>query len=308
MRATMREPAIVVRDLHMSYGPSEVLHGIDVEVGAGEVFGLLGPNGAGKTTTIEILEGFRRRTAGQVTVLGRDPERPTRDWRDRIGIVLQECELNPLLTVKETLSMFACFYRRPRSVRDTMDLVGLGPKDDARVGSLSGGEQRRLDVGVALVGDPDLLFLDEPTTGFDPSARRGAWTMVEGLRALGKTVVLTTHYMDEANHLADRVAILRAGVIAALGSPAELAGDGAGETVISFGLREPSQLDGLRASVREPLEVAGGLVTLRSRGAQHTLYELTSWAEREGVELAGLEARRPTLEDTFLEVIEAGDG
>jgi ABC-2 type transport system ATP-binding protein len=239
MRATMREPAIVVRDLHMSYGPSEVLHGIDVEVGAGEVFGLLGPNGAGKTTTIEILEGFRRRTAGQVTVLGRDPERPTRDWRDRIGIVLQECELNPLLTVKETLSMFACFYRRPRSVRDTMDLVGLGPKDDARVGSLSGGEQRRLDVGVALVGDPDLLFLDEPTTGFDPSARRGAWTMVEGLRALGKTVVLTTHYMDEADHLADRVAILRAGVIAALGSPAELAGDGAGRPSSPSGCASP---------------------------------------------------------------------
>jgi len=304
----MPEPAIVVRDLHMSYGPSEVLHGIDVDVGAGEVFGLLGPNGAGKTTTIEILEGFRRRTAGQVTVLGRDPERPTRDWRDRIGIVLQECELNPLLTVKETLSMFARFYRRPRRVRDTMDLVGLGPKGDARVGVLSGGEQRRLDVGVALVGDPDLLFLDEPTTGFDPSARRGAWNMVEGLRALGKTVVLTTHYMDEANHLADRVAILRAGAIAALGSPAELAGDGAAETVISFSLREAAQLDALRASVREPLDVAGGLVTLRSRRAQRTLYELTSWAERERVELAGLEARRPTLEDTFLEVTEARDG
>jgi ABC-2 type transport system ATP-binding protein len=307
MRA-MPEPAIVVRDLHMSYGPSEVLHGIDVEVGAGEVFGLLGPNGAGKTTTLEILEGFRRRTAGQVTVLGRDPERPTRDWRDRIGIVLQECELNPVLTVKETMSMFARFYRRPRRVADTMDLVGLGPKGDARVGTLSGGERRRLDVGVALVGDPDLLFLDEPTTGFDPSARRGAWNMVEGLRALGKTVVLTTHYMDEANHLADRVAILRAGAIAALGSPAELAGDGTAETVISFGLREASQLDALRASVREPFEVAGGLVTLRSRRAQRTLYELTSWAEREGVELAGLEARRPTLEDTFLEVTEARDG
>jgi len=308
MRATMPEPAIVVRDLHMSYGPSEVLHGIDVEVDAGEVFGLLGPNGAGKTTTLEILEGFRRRTAGQVTVLGRDPERPTRDWRDRIGIVLQECELNPVLTVKETMSMFARFYRRPRRVGDTIELVGLGPKGGARVGTLSGGERRRLDVGVALVGDPDLLFLDEPTTGFDPSARRGAWNMVEGLRALGKTVVLTTHYMDEANHLADRVAILRAGAIAALGSPAELAGDGTADTVISFGLREASQLDALRASVREPLEVAGGLVTLRSRRAQRTLYELTSWAEREGVELAGLEARRPTLEDTFLEVTEARDG
>src|SRR5262245_5150201 len=190
----MPEPAITVRGLRKSYGPNEAVRGIDFEVERGGVLGLLGPNGAGKTTTIEILEGYRDRTAGEVSVLGADPGKPTREWRERIGLVLQECELDPLLTVRETMSEFASFYPKPREVDPTIELVGLAEKRSARVGSLSGGQRRRLDVGVGIIGDPELLFLDEPTTGFDPSARRDAWNMIEGLRGLGTTILLTTHY------------------------------------------------------------------------------------------------------------------
>ena len=301
-------PAIAVRGLRKSYGATEVLHGIDFDVRAGEVFGFLGPNGAGKTTAIEILEGYRERSAGEVTVLGVDPEWPTRAWRDRIGLVLQECELDPLLTVAETLSLYSSFYRAPRSVDDTAALVGLTDKRDDRVRTLSGGEKRRLDVAVALVGNPELLFLDEPTTGFDPSARRDAWKMIDGLRALGKTLFLTTHYMDEAQHLADRVAILREGQIVAIGRPTELAPAGATSTVISFRRLDEVSIDELQANVSAPIETAGGIVSLRTENAQHVLYELTSWAEREQVELVGLEARRPTLEDVFLELTGANDG
>jgi ABC-2 type transport system ATP-binding protein len=301
-------PAIAVRGLRKSYGGTEVLRGIDFDVYPGEVFGFLGPNGAGKTTVIEILEGYRRRSAGEVAVLGIDPERPTRAWRDRIGLVLQECELEPLLTVGETLSLYSSFYRTPRLVDYIAELVGLGHKRDDRVRTLSGGEKRRLDVAVALVGDPELLFLDEPTTGFDPSARRDAWNMIEGLRSLGKTLFLTTHYMDEAQHLADRVAILRDGQIVAIGSPAELGGDGANDTVISFRLPAGVAVDAVREHVTAPVETAGSLVSLRTEDAQRVLYELTSWAKREDVELLGLEARRPTLEDVFLELTGANHG
>jgi ABC-2 type transport system ATP-binding protein len=301
-------PAIAVRGLRKSYGATEVLHGIDFDVRAGEVFGFLGPNGAGKTTAIEILEGYRERSTGEVTVLGVDPERPTRAWRDRIGLVLQECELDPLLTVAETLSLYSSFYSARRSVDATAALVGLADKRHDRVRTLSGGEKRRLDVAVALIGDPELLFLDEPTTGFDPSARRDAWNMIDGLRALGKTLFLTTHYMDEAQHLADRVAILREGQIVAIGSPAELAPAGATSTVISFRLPHAVAIDELRANVSAPIETAGGIVSLRTENAQRVLHELTSWAERERVELVGLEARRPTLEDVFLELTGANDG
>jgi ABC-2 type transport system ATP-binding protein len=299
-------PAVAVRGLRKSYGSREVLRGIDFEVGANEVFGFLGPNGAGKTTTIEILEGYRERTAGEVSVLGVDPGRPTRAWRDRIGLVLQECELNPLLTVTETLTLFSCFYRSPRAVGETIELVGLRPRRQGRVGTLSGGERRRLDVAVALIGDPELLFLDEPTTGFDPAARRDAWSMIEGLRALGKTIFLTTHYMEEAQRLSDRVAILRDGRVVAVGSPDRLS-DGR-QTVISFGLPQGVTLDAVRASVRDPLEVAGGLVEIRSDQPQRTLYQLTSWAEREGVGLIGLEATHPRLEDVYLELTGNGHG
>jgi ABC-2 type transport system ATP-binding protein len=306
--AHVERPAIIVRGLRKSYGATAVLRGIDFEVHSGEVFGFLGPNGAGKTTAIEILEGYRRRTAGEVTVLGIDPGRPTRAWRDRIGLVLQECQLDPLLTVAETLALYASFYTSPRSVDGTAELVGLGVKRDARARSLSGGEKRRLDVAVALIGDPELLFMDEPTTGFDPSARRDAWNVIEGLRALGKTLFLTTHYMDEAQHLSDRVAILREGELVAIGRPAELARAGATSTVISFRLPDEVAIDALRGSVSAPLETVGGGVSLRTENAQRVLYELTSWAERERVELIGLQARSPTLEDVFLELTGGNHG
>jgi ABC-2 type transport system ATP-binding protein len=294
--------AITVQGLRKSYGGNEVLRGLDFEVEANEVFGFLGPNGAGKTTTIEILEGYRERSGGEVSVLGADPGRPTRAWRERIGLVLQQCELNPLLTVAETLELFSSFYRSPRPVSETVDLVGLGDRRDSRVAALSGGQRRRLDVAVALIGDPQLLFLDEPTTGFDPSARRGAWNMVERLKELGKTIFLTTHYMDEAQHLSDRVAILRDGAIVAIGPPSELVARGSPETVVSFRLLNGTPIAGIRANVDAPLETSGGVISLRARNPQRTLYELTSWAEREHVELVGLEANRPRLEDVFLEL------
>jgi ABC-2 type transport system ATP-binding protein len=298
--------AISVQGLRKSYGATEVLRGIDFEVRANEVFGFLGPNGAGKTTTIEILEGYRERSSGEVSVLGTDPGRPTREWRKRIGLVLQQCELNPLLTVGETLELFSSFYPSPRPVSETVDLVGLGDRLDSRVAALSGGQRRRLDVAVALIGDPDLLFLDEPTTGFDPSARRGAWNMVERLKELGKTIFLTTHYMDEAQHLSDRVAILRDGAIVAIGPPSELAARGAAETVVSFRLPNGTPIADIRANVDAPLETSAGVVSLRARNPQRTLYELTSWAERERIELIGLQASRPRLEEVFLEL--TGDG
>jgi ABC-2 type transport system ATP-binding protein len=283
------------------------VRGIDLEVRRGEVFGFLGPNGAGKTTTIEILEGYRERTSGQVSVLGVDPAVPTREWRDRIGLVLQECELDPLLTVAETLTLFAGFYSHPRPVDDIVLLVGLRDKRDERVGRLSGGQRRRVDVGVALIGDPELVFLDEPTTGFDPAARREAWAMIEGLKALGKTVFLTTHYMDEAQHLADRVAILRAGRIVAVGRPDELVQGRAADTVITF--RRPSQLDldGLRARLDAPLELVGDEVQLRTGDAQATLGRLLAWADEHAIRLNRLEVRRPDLEEIFLGLV-AGDG
>jgi ABC-type multidrug transport system ATPase subunit len=298
----MNAPAISVRGLRKSYGATEVLHGIDFDVQPGEVFGLLGPNGAGKTTTIEILEGYRERSAGAVSVFGADPGRPTRGWREQIGLVLQECEFDPLLTVGETLSLFSAFYRSPRPVDEAVALVGLADRLNDRVGTLSGGQRRRLDVAVGLVGNPRLLFLDEPTTGFDPSARRGAWHMIEGLRSLGTTIFLTTHYMDEAQHLADRVAILRAGEVVALGRPDELVAGGMAETVVSFRLGRSGEVEVPQASVHGRLESSNGTVRLRTDDPQRTLYELTSWAEREHAELDGLEATRPTLESVFLEL------
>ena len=276
--------AISVRGLRKSYGPLEAVRGVDFDIEEGEVFGLLGPNGAGKTTTVEILEGYRSRDAGEVTVLGHDPGRPGRDFRERIGVVLQQAQLWPNLTVRETHAAFAGYYARPRDVDEVIALVGLTDKRDARVKTLSGGQKRRLDLGVALVGDPDLVFLDEPTTGFDPAARRAAWEMIRSLRSLGKTVLLTTHYLDEAEQLADRVAVLREGKIIRVGTPRELT-TGGSEVEIRY------RLDGEE-------------VLLRTSEPTRDLHRLTSEAVARGEELERLEVRRPTLEDVYLALID----
>jgi ABC-2 type transport system ATP-binding protein len=303
----MNGPVISVRGLHKSYGDQEAVRGIDFDVSAGEIFGFLGPNGAGKSTTIEILEGYRPRSAGDVSVLGVDPGHPTRAWRDRIGLVLQDSELEPTLTVHETVAMFAGFYSSPRAVDETIDLVGLGEKRDARVGSLSGGQRRRADVAIAIVGDPDLIFLDEPTTGFDPSARREAWNMIEGLKSLGKTIFLTTHYMDEAQHLADRVAILARGRIVAEGRP-ETLGDAARRTVIAFKLPEGADAEAIGREAGAPVQVAGNQATIESEHPQRVLYRLLRWAEAQGAELEDLSVSRPSLEDVFLSLTKEDGG
>jgi ABC-2 type transport system ATP-binding protein len=274
---------ISVRDLRKSYGNVEALRGVTFEVAAGEVFGLLGPNGAGKTTTVEILEGYRARDGGDASVLGHDPGRSERAFRERIGVVLQSSEPFAVLTVAETLAMFAGYYREPREVDEVVDLVGLAEKRDARVKTLSGGQKRRLDLGVALVGDPHVLFLDEPTTGFDPAARRAAWELVRNLRALGKTILLTTHYLDEAQQLSDRVAVLRAGEVVSIGTPDEVVGE-TRETEIRY-------------------RRDGEVVSLRTREPTRVLHELTAAAVAEGRELEGLEVRRPSLEDVYLGLV-----
>jgi ABC-2 type transport system ATP-binding protein len=291
-------PAIEARGLVMRYGDREVLHGIDLVVPHGMVVGFLGPNGAGKTTTVEILEGYRRRTAGQASVLGMDPATGGRELRERIGIVLQETGHNPDLTVRETLRQFAGYYRRPRPVQEVLALVGLEEAADRRVRALSGGQRRRLDVGLALVGDPELVFLDEPTTGFDPAARRQAWEVIGGLRELGKTVLLTTHYMDEAQVLADRVAIIAAGRIVAEGTPAQLAA-AQRRTQIRFTLPAeagPADLPRVAGGVA----VRGRNVEISSDDPTHDLLALTGWAAGRGAALDGLTVARPSLEDIYL--------
>jgi len=279
---------ISIKGLRMSYGSTEAVRGIDLAVERGEVFAFLGPNGAGKTTTVEILEGYRRRTGGEVSVLGEDPARAGREWRERIGIVLQSGRLDPYLTVRESLDLYAGYFRNPRPTDEVISLVGLEEKADERTRRLSGGQQRRLDVGMALVGDPELLFLDEPTTGFDPSARRQAWDVIAGLRDLGKTVFLTTHYMDEAQRLADRVTIIAAGRIVARGTPADLGQRENAETTIRY------RVDGREVSVQTNQPVKA-------------LNELTGKALANGEELEGLEVTRPSLEDVYLELTAAAE-
>jgi len=279
--------AIAVRGLRKTYGEHEALRGITFQIETGEVFGLLGPNGAGKTTTVEILEGYRTRDGGEVDVLGFDPARAGGAYRERIGVVLQQSQLWANLTVAETHRMFAGYYERPRDVDEVIRLIGLGDKRDARVKTLSGGQKRRLDLGVALVGDPDLIFLDEPTTGFDPAARRAAWEMIRSLRSLGKTILLTTHYLDEAEQLADRVAVLREGRIIGEGTPAELTG-GTRETEVRY-----------RRNGHE--------VVIRTTEPTRVLHQLTEEAIAEGHELEGLTVRRPTLEDVYLLLTEEAE-
>jgi ABC-2 type transport system ATP-binding protein len=274
--------AISVRDLRKSYGALEAVRGISFEVERGEVFGLLGPNGAGKTTTVEILEGYRKRDGGRVEVLGTDPAQARGDWRERIGVVLQSSAMYETLTVIESLELFAGYYSSPRPVEEVVELVGLSEKRDQRVRRLSGGQRRRLDLGLALVGDPELIFLDEPTTGFDPHARRQAWETLRALRSLGKTILLTTHYLDEAERLADRVAVLRRGEIVAVGPPTELIGS------------IPATEIRYRENGRE--------VVLETDRPTHVLHELTEKALREDRELEGLVVTRPTLEDVYLEL------
>ena len=274
--------AIEVRDLRKAYGDVEAVRGVSFEIGTGEIFGLLGPNGAGKTTTVEILEGYRARNGGTVSVLGEDPAQAGRQWRERIGVVLQSSAIYETLTVTENLALFAGYYTRPRAVAEVVELVGLEEKRDARVRTLSGGQKRRLDLGLALVGDPEVVFLDEPTTGFDPEARRRAWDTIGGLRGLGKTVLLTTHYLDEAQALADRVAIIKDGVIIASGPPSEL-------TPGSASYRVAYDLDGRR-------------VELETDDPTELLHRIAGEALDRGERLENLTVSRPTLEDVYLEL------
>jgi ABC-2 type transport system ATP-binding protein len=301
------EPVISIRGLRKSYGELEAVRGIDLDVHRGEVFAFLGPNGAGKTTTTEILEGYRKRSGGDASVLGEDPGRAGRGWRERIGIVLQQNKLDPHLTVRESLSLYAGYYRAPRPVDEVIELIGLGATAETRTNRLSGGQQRRLDVGIALVGNPELLFLDEPTTGFDPSARRQAWRVVSDLRDLGKTIFLTTHYMDEAQFLADRAAIIVAGRVVAEGRPDELGRKTGADTEIRF--RLPAEIDPADLPLTA-LEVNGDrMVTIRTGEPVQALNELTGWALRREVELVGLDVGRPSLEDVYLELTaEGGSG
>ena len=275
--------AVSVNGLRKRYGGIEAVRGISFEVERGEVFGLLGPNGAGKTTTVEVLEGYRARDGGHVEVLGFDPGHAEPAFRERIGVVLQHSDLPANLTVREVHRVFAGYYTRPRDVDEVVELVGLADKASARVKTLSGGQKRRLDLGVALVGDPDLVFLDEPTTGFDPSARRSAWELVRSLRDLGKTILLTTHYLDEAQQLADRVAVIREGVIVEQGTPASLIGGAA------------------RVEIR--YRDNGHEVVVETEQPTKVLAELTGRAAAAGKELEGLEVRRASLEDVYLELV-----
>ena len=301
------EVVIEVSGLRMRYGSFEAVRGIDLHVRRGEIFAFLGPNGAGKTTTVEIMEGFRDRTDGEVRVLGVDPAEAGGAWRDRVGVVLQESEPEPGLTVRECLQLYAGYYHAPRPIDATIDLVGLADKAGSLAGELSGGQRRRLDVALALIGDPDIVFLDEPTTGFDPSARRTAWEVIAGLRHLGKTIFLTTHYMDEAEYLADRIAVIADGRIVAEGTPRTLGGRDRMLSAIRFTLP-----DGLAAAeLPERLRVLAepgpdGTTVVRSESPLAHVQLLAGWASDRGFDLPDLDVRRPTLEDVYLTLTEPG--
>jgi ABC-2 type transport system ATP-binding protein len=298
-------PAVIVDGLRKEYGALRAVDGLSFVVEEGEVFALLGPNGAGKTTTVEILEGHRHRTAGTVAVLGHDPETGGRELHERVGIVLQEAGFDEDFTPRELVTLYGRMYPRRLAVDDVLEIAGLSDKRDAKVRTLSGGQRRRLDLALGLVGDPDLLFLDEPTTGFDPTARRKAWELIDSLRDLGKTVLLTTHYMDEAEHLADRVAVIVHGKLIATGTPAELRAGQRG-SVVSFRLPE-----GLEAPLLPELDGAlerDGLDwQFETEHPTHALSRLTSWADEQGIEIPSLTVSEPSLEDTYLDLVEHAD-
>ena len=289
--------AIVVEDLRKSYGALQAVRGVSFTVETGEVFGLLGPNGAGKTTIVEILEGYRQRDAGTVEVLGVDPQHGGRALHQRVGLVLQETASAEQLTATEVLDLFGGYYPAPLPTAEVLALTGLTEKAHARVRTLSGGQRRRLDVALGVIGNPELIFLDEPTTGFDPSARRGAWELVRNMRSLGKTIVLTTHYMDEAQNLADRICVIAAGQVVAQGTPDTLRGTGEHRTFIRF------SADGIDVAVL-PLkaQVNDGVITIETTTPTRSVHQLTSWALDRGIELDALEVTRPSLEDVYLEL------
>ncbi len=290
--------AIVVDGLRKSYGAVEAVRGVSFQVETGEVFGLLGPNGAGKTTTVEILEGYRKRDAGKVTVLGIDPHTGGRKFHERVGIVLQEAAVPPMLSVTELVELYRGYYPAPRPAAEIIELVGLTEKAGERVRKLSGGQQRRLDVALGLVGDPELIFLDEPTTGFDPSARRAAWEVVRNMRTLGKTILLTTHYMDEAQFLADRICVIAAGKVVAQGTPETLRAGSEQLTHVRFELPDGVAVTALPLAAK----LNDGIALIETATPTRTLHDLTTWALGQGLELPNLEVARPSLEDVYLEL------
>ncbi len=297
-------PAVTIRDLVKNYGDVQAVRGVDLTIEDGEVFALLGPNGAGKTTIVEILEGYRDRTSGDVNVLGFDPERNKREYKERIGIVLQETSVERELTVSEAIDTYGYVYPSRLDTDDLIEIVGLEAKADARVKTLSGGQKRRLEVALGIVGDPELVFLDEPTTGFDPAARRQAWDMIRNLKELGKTILLTTHYMDEAQNLADRVAVIDRGTIVAQGTPDTLGGRQTASTVIRF---EVGSLP-IDALPLNPSAVIGGSIEVKSDDPTNDLHVLTGWAVDAGHTLDGLTVSKPSLEDIYLDLTDRGDG
>jgi len=297
-------PAVAVSGLTKSYGSTKAVRGISFEVAAGEVFALLGPNGAGKSTTVEILEGHRTADSGEVSVLGFNPSTAGREFRDRIGIVLQESTVDTAeVTVAEALDTFGAAYRHPRDRDEVIELVGLTGKANARLKSLSGGQQRRIDMALGLIGDPDLIFLDEPTTGFDPEARRAAWEMIKGLRSLGRTILLTTHYMEEAEYLADRVAVLLDGRIVACAPPSQLLGTEKSTSTIRFRLPAGAGRADLPALVAGEVQIEGDIALVSTDRPTALLAELTGWAVERGLELADLTVSPPSLEDAYLQLM-----
>jgi ABC-2 type transport system ATP-binding protein len=300
----MTEIVISVKGLAKRYGDVAAVRGVDLEVRRGEIFAFLGPNGAGKTTTVEILEGFRTPSAGEVSVLGVDPAHAGSDWRNRVGAVLQESQAERGLTVRECLQLYAGYYTAPRNIGETIALVGLEDKADTLAEQLSGGQRRRLDVALALIGDPELIFLDEPTTGFDPSARRTAWNVIDGLRALGKTVFLTTHYMDEAEHLADRIAVIADGAIVAEGTPQTLGGRDRLAATIRFTPPTGARLPEALRPLTEP--TSNGVVAIRTESPLRHLRDLADWASASGFDLPDLDVRKPALEDVYLALTDHG--